>query len=594
MNRPTRFCKHCSAQISADAQFCKACGKPVESSAVFPAAPSVPTRSSQPTWLIVGCIAAIVLIACVAVIGVGGFFFFQNAQARATPTLISVFVPSAPTPTIAPSAPSTIVMPPTLPALTVAPTAALTPAPSPTPKCPPPPALAAGILFSDDFASRQVSECNGWEFQSGEAADYTWAVNQHTISLRRQRWLGLSWPNVEYADFGAETQAQPLGSNYAEYGIVFRLGGDSNTRGYYIFGLQSDGKYYLQKRVAGQWADQDPVSVTTSSTIKTGGAQNIIGVIAQGTTISLYINRALVKTITDTSITGKGFVGIFAGTGDNDTATVAFSKFVILTPDKAKAEWGSASSSTSPSSSQPQIVSLEFPGEIPANGVKHDGLVRFRDDGDDIARISFEPNFAQPPSSTYEPFGFEFTNPAVRWVEGSANSTSGAFKFSLHCFGETIKVTYTATLYDKAGNRSAPYPFSFLCKATAANTFTVFFTIQNGSPTGYVIDKSGVKHTPPGYLTIADLHIAPGDRIVIQTDQSRFSLLFDCGTSPQTFTPCDFVATTAAGLPVEIRKNTGGTAYLNISRADNWAGVRSNFPSQRYPADPVLRIGFGN
>jgi hypothetical protein len=72
------------------------------------------------------------------------------------------------------------------------------------------------------------------------------------------------------------------------------------------------------------------------------------------------------------------------------------------------------------------------------------------------------------------------------------------------------------------------------------------------------------------------------------------SLLFDCGTSPQTFTPCDFVATTPAGLPAEIRKNTGGTAYLNISRADNWAGTRSNFPSQRYPADPVLRIGFGN
>ena len=48
------------------------------------------------------------------------------------------------------------------------------------------------------------------------------------------------------------------------------------------------------------------------------------------------------------------------------------------------------------------------------------------------------------------------------------------------------------------------------------------------------------------------------------------------------------------GLPAEIRKNASGTADLSISRADNWAGTRSDFPSQRYPADPVLRIGLGD
>ena len=306
----------------------------------------------------------------------------------------------------------------------------------------------------------------------------------------------------------------------------------------------------------------------------------------------------MVKTYTDNSITGKGSVGLVAATGDNDRTDVAFSRLTILTPDKAKAEWGSASAPVAPpvasSSAQPEIVALEFPSEIPANGTKYDGLVRFRDAGGDIARIAFDPAFAQPPGFTYEPFGFEFTNPAVRWVEGNATSTSGAFRFSNSCRGETIKVTYTATLYDKAGNRSAPYPFSFMCKSGEANALTVFFTIQNGSPTGYVIDKQGVKHTPPGYLTISGFHVAPGDRIVIQTDQPRFSLLFDCGTSPQTFAPCDFVADSPARLPAEIRKNASGTAYLNISRADNWAGTRSNFPSQRYPADPVLRIGFGD
>ena len=124
------------------------------------------------------------------------------------------------------------------------------------------------------------------------------------------------------------------------------------------------------------------------------------------------------------------------------------------------------------------------------------------------------------------------------------------------------------------------------------DTIVVFFSIISDWPIGYVVDKQGIRHTPMG--PILNFPVAPGDRIIIQTDQPRFSLLFDCGTSPQTFTPCDFVADSPARLPAEIRKNASGTAYLNISRADNWAGTRSNFPSQRYPADPVLRIGFGN
>lgn len=127
-----------------------------------------------------------------------------------------------------------------------------------------------------------------------------------------------------------------------------------------------------------------------------------------------------------------------------------------------------------------------------------------------------------------------------------------------------------------------------------SNTLTVFFTIQNGSPTGYVIDKQGVRHTPPGYLTIAGFHVSAGDRVIIQTDQTRFSLLFDCSTTPQIYSPCDFSADTPTKLPGEIRKNKSGTAYLNISRADNWAGLRPGFEPQRYPADPVLRIVLGD
>lgn len=120
--------------------------------------------------------------------------------------------------------------------------------------------------------------------------------------------------------------------------------------------------------------------------------------------------------------------------------------------------------------------------------------------------------------------------------------------------------------------------------------FSVFFTIQNGVPTGWVYDKQGIKHAPASG-TISGLAVAPGDRIVLQTDQARFSLLFDCSTTPGTFNPCDFMSDSTNNLPREIRAvKRGMSAFLNISRADNWAGGRNGFTGQRYPADPVLRI----
>ncbi len=123
---------------------------------------------------------------------------------------------------------------------------------------------------------------------------------------------------------------------------------------------------------------------------------------------------------------------------------------------------------------------------------------------------------------------------------------------------------------------------------------TVYFTIQNGNPWGYVTDKQGTRYSTGAYPTISGIHTEPGDRIVLQTNAPGFVLLFDCGTTPEAYSPCDFTADSPANLPKEIRVNRGSvSAYLNISRGGNWGDPRPNFPGQRYPADPVLRIGLG-
>lgn len=156
---------------------------------------------------------------------------------------------------------------------------------------------------------------------------------------------------------------------------------------------------------------------------------------------------------------------------------------------------------------------------------------------------------------------------------------AGSYRFSVRVNG---KVVLSDTFVIEPQTIGGPIP----------GAISVFFTIQNGNPTGWVYDRQGMKHTPQ-YGTISGIPVSPGDRIVLQTDQARFSLLFDCSTTPGTFTPCDFSADSTGNLPGEIRAvKSGMSGYLNISRADNWARFRSGFEPQRYPADPVLRIVF--
>lgn len=253
---------------------------------------------------------------------------------------------STPAPTLAPptkaaaptSAPAATVAPPTKAAApTSAPAATNTRAPTPGPTTA---SLPSGVLFTDDFSSQQASEDKGWVFDTGDSVDTTWAANQFVVSIKKKNWLGLNWPDGSYDDFGVEAEAQAVGNDYTEYGIILRVGGDKDTRTYYIFGVTTDGKYYMQKKVSGQWADTDPAPATASQYIKPK-AKNTLGVLAEGNKLSLYINRFLVKTVTDDA-SSSGYVGVFAGTGQNDTAKAVFSKLTILTADKAKADWGTA------------------------------------------------------------------------------------------------------------------------------------------------------------------------------------------------------------------------------------------------------------
>lgn len=102
----------------------------------------------------------------------------------------------------------------------------------------------------------------------------------------------------------------------------------------------------------------------------------------------------------------------------------------------------------------PEIVAVDFPGQIPADGSSFDGVVRFKDPDGDINRAAFEVINAVDFS------GFDF-NPVASLVEG--NVTAGAASFHLWC-ATPQQVTMRVTLHDTAGNSSPPVDFSFSCQ----------------------------------------------------------------------------------------------------------------------------------
>ena len=221
-----------------------------------------------------------------------------------------------------------------------------------------------GVLFNDDFSSQQATEDNGWNFDSTTNTDRAWSANRYTISVKKKLQLGYGTPDGEYSDFGAEIEAQ-ANSAYAQYGIRFRI---QDVDNYYVFVVTTDGKYKVDTFLNGEWTDVSPVPTTASQYINKGKTKNTLGVLAEGSTIALYINRHLVKTFSDDSI-DSGLIGVLAASGDNDSAEVIFSRLTILTAEKAKADWAAVPATVRPATVQPAATATKTSGGGSGNGV---------------------------------------------------------------------------------------------------------------------------------------------------------------------------------------------------------------------------------
>jgi len=95
----------------------------------------------------------------------------------------------------------------------------------------------------------------------------------------------------------------------------------------------------------------------------------------------------------------------------------------------------------------PRVTGVEFPTAIRADGEKSRGYVSFFDPNGDITSVRFDVANAVH----FIPFSFE---PHV------SGKTSGSLSFRIWCSTKQT-VTLKVILYDRQGNKSEPYYFSF-------------------------------------------------------------------------------------------------------------------------------------
>jgi hypothetical protein len=186
-----------------------------------------------------------------------------------------------------------------------------TPEPSATPEPSPTPTLS-----SSDPRNYLGEPTWREKFDRGKTGFYTFDDGNTRIwleydylnmtSINANSWHGWSLGSSKPRDFYLEATFLPQTcSELDRYGLVFRAP-DYNTG--YFFGVSCDGKFnlriYDQKGDLVEWTQDDAILAGSHQT-------NRLGVMAEGTSIKLYVNGEQVRDLTDSVFNDAGIFGVF-------------------------------------------------------------------------------------------------------------------------------------------------------------------------------------------------------------------------------------------------------------------------------------------
>lgn len=204
---------------------------------------------------------------------------------------------------------------PTLPSQQQPTVAAVTPVPTPVGG-----AQNTTVVLQENFV-----DCANVPVGNTERYDYHCGLGEYWMIRKVAPGLGMALFGGNYADATFVVDGRVSGfSNPAEYGILFRFSNE-DTSGYGA-GVY-DGQYTIFRYDNGKVVELVPY--TANPNIKTGSEVNNIQVATSGSQIALYVNGALVTTITD-SVYLSGGTGLYVYGAELPIEAV-FDNFTVAT-----------------------------------------------------------------------------------------------------------------------------------------------------------------------------------------------------------------------------------------------------------------------
>lgn len=178
------------------------------------------------------------------------------------------------------------------------------------------------ILLKDPLTDNSKGE--GWDTDAS-FCKFT-AGSYQTYDDQADTYSQCVATNTNFTDFTFEVQMTIKGGKQSGGGLFFR--GNSQTDKFYYAYVYSDASYYVGVSVDNTGTNKRVLQSGTVTNFRQGLQQtNLVSVVAKGSTISLYVNKTLVTTVTDATYTG-GQIGLFA-VSYTDTSTVAYNNLVV-------------------------------------------------------------------------------------------------------------------------------------------------------------------------------------------------------------------------------------------------------------------------
>lgn len=188
-----------------------------------------------------------------------------------------------------------------------------------------PPAQSVGVLFEDDFSTRDA----GWPSSRDEDGIVDYDQGGYRIRVDKTNWLFWATAGLTFSDVSVEVEATRIGGpEVNEFGVICRYVDEDN---FYYFVITSDGFYAIFRYVDNESDFIGMNDYRPTDAVNQGAATNRIRAVCQGDTLRLFVNDQLVADVQD-GAHAAGDIGLIAGTFDEPGTDVLFDNLVVREP----------------------------------------------------------------------------------------------------------------------------------------------------------------------------------------------------------------------------------------------------------------------